>query len=127
MRPSRKAVALRTLTDYFLEKGEILDKNTYAKQKDTPIPPRNIKRLLGNWSRLPRMIKVNFPEDYENIVGIEQLTPEEIDAEIKAENAKIDAEDARIEAEEKAKQEAEAVIKNAVKEVKVPKAEVKND
>jgi hypothetical protein len=79
---SRKAKTLRALTDYFLEKGEILDRVTYAKQDDVPVLPRNVKRILGNWSRLPRMIKVNYPEDYAKIMEVEEVV-EEVKVEVK--------------------------------------------
>jgi hypothetical protein len=108
---SKKATVLRALTDYFMEKGEILDKNTYAKQPDTPIPPRNVKRILGNWSRLPRMIKVNFPEDYDKIMGKDVV------------------EDKPDEAEQARKEAAKALLASLakVKEASKPKVEVKKD
>lgn len=96
MKPSRKGTVLRALTDYFLEKGEIMDSHTYVKQDDIPVPPRTIKRLIGNWSRIKRMIKVNFPEDFNKITGVEvqveeaELT-EEVDSEKEAKEAKVAA------------------------------------
>ena len=91
---NRKATTLRALTDYFLEKGEILSYHDYVRQDDVPMPPRTIKRLLGAWGRLPRMIKVNHPEDFDKIMGNEPKVDTEaiIAAEIEAEEqAKKDA------------------------------------
>ncbi len=85
MKASRKAIALRSLTDYFLEKGEIMDSWTYTRQDDTPVPPRTVKRLIGNWSRIPKMIKVNYPEDYDKITGVVPEVEPEVELKVEPE------------------------------------------
>lgn len=90
---TQKTKILRTLTLYFMEKGEIMTNREYKKQDDKPLKSSNIIRVLGSWGRIPRMIKKNYPVEYALIMG-------------EGEEAKQDA--------------ADKVIKEANKEIKEP-------
>ena len=62
---TRKTKVLEQLVHYFLELGYIPTLAEYKELSDAPIRSHLIKRELVGWSRLDRMIQVNFPAEYE--------------------------------------------------------------
>ena len=53
---------LEQLAAYFISKSKILTSKEYKAETDVPIRPVLIKRKLGNWARIIRLVKANFPE-----------------------------------------------------------------
>ena len=68
---TRKRI-LEILADYFIEKGEMLDKREYNKQDDRPIRATLVSRGIGSWARVPRMIERNFPDKFAEIGKLKQ-------------------------------------------------------
>lgn len=64
---SRKSELLKRLTLYFMEKGKIMDKREYLSQTDAPVRVNQVATLVCSWSMLPKMIKHNFPAEFELI------------------------------------------------------------
>jgi hypothetical protein len=53
---TRKTKLVEDLTEYFTKKGKFLSYNEYIQQDDVPYRPQLIKRTVGSWARLERMI-----------------------------------------------------------------------
>ena len=88
---TQKTKILRTLTLYFMEKGEIMTNREYKKQDDKPIKSSNIIRVLGSWGRIPRMIKKNYPVEYALIMGEgEEAKQDAADKVIKEANKEVE-------------------------------------
>ena len=56
---------VKSVADYFVKKGKIMDMKEYIAQNDTPHRARAVRRITGSWARLLQIIKVSFPEEYE--------------------------------------------------------------
>lgn len=81
---SRIAV-LKELDTYFKEKGRILTYNEYIKEEDTPVRVHIIKRVVGPWGRMERLLG-NFPAEKIKVsvaaeIEIPQVKAEETPAE----------------------------------------------
>lgn len=60
---TRKTKLVEDLTEYFTAKGKFLTYNEYIQQDDVPYRPQLIKRTVGSWARLERMIgEIKSPE-----------------------------------------------------------------
>jgi hypothetical protein len=53
---------LKELDTYFKEKGRILSYNEYIKEEDAPVRVHIIKRVLGPWGRMERLLG-KFPAE----------------------------------------------------------------
>jgi hypothetical protein len=56
---------VKSVADYFVKKGKIMDMKEYIAQNDTPHRARAVRKITGSWARLLQIIKVSFPEEYE--------------------------------------------------------------
>ncbi len=56
---------VKSVADYFVKKGKIMDMKEYIAQEDTPHRARAIRKLTGSWARMLQIIKVSFPEEWE--------------------------------------------------------------
>ena len=57
-----KTQLLRSVGEYFVEKGAFLDYKTYVADPNHPVQPRLVIRYFGAWSRLELKIRRFFPE-----------------------------------------------------------------
>ena len=64
----RSKFIVKQLAEYFAEKGRILSLREYKEAEDAPVRLAIAKRLVGSWSRLPEMIRKNFPELHEKLM-----------------------------------------------------------
>ena len=53
---------LKELDAYFKEKGRILSYNEYIKEEDAPVRVHIIKRVVGPWGRMERLLG-KFPAE----------------------------------------------------------------
>lgn len=51
-----KTKLVEELKEYFTSKGKIMSYNEYVLQEDAPIGAQIIRRAIGPWSRLERML-----------------------------------------------------------------------
>ena len=56
---------VKSVADYFVKKGKVMDMKEYIAQEDTPHRARAIRKLTGSWARMLQIIKVSFPEEWE--------------------------------------------------------------
>ena len=56
---------IKSVADYFVKKGKVMDMKEYIAQNDTPHRARAVRKITGSWARLLQIIKVSFPEEYE--------------------------------------------------------------
>ncbi len=56
---------VKSVADYFVKKGKVMDMKEYIAQNDTPHRARAVRKITGSWARLLQIIKVSFPEEYE--------------------------------------------------------------
>lgn len=54
---SQRTKAIELLSEYFEQKGEILNPKQYKMEKDTPIRLENVKRVFGTWSRMEKIVR----------------------------------------------------------------------
>ncbi len=64
---TKKRIYLQQLAEYFISTGRVLTKAEYDAATDTPIRSFFIKRTIGNWARMEKLLKTNHPEVYEVI------------------------------------------------------------
>ena len=56
---------VKSVANYFVKKGKVMDMKEYIAQEDTPHRARAIRKLTGSWARMLQIIKVSFPEEWE--------------------------------------------------------------
>ena len=56
---------VKSVADYFVIQGKIMDMKEYIAQNDTPHRARAVRKITGSWARLLQIIKVSFPEEWE--------------------------------------------------------------
>ena len=56
---------VKSVADYFVKKGKVMDMKEYIAQEDTPHRARAIRKLTGSWARMLQIIRVSFPEEWE--------------------------------------------------------------
>ena len=61
---NRKAI-LKTLADYFADKGQMMSPAEYKEAADAPMRFIVAKRPFGSWARMQGMIKANYPEQWD--------------------------------------------------------------
>lgn len=60
------------LKGYFASKGKFLTYNEYLEAEDAPYRPQLVKRMVGSWARLQRMVDmVEAPVAIETPVAVE--------------------------------------------------------
>jgi len=79
-----KIAVLKELDAYFKEKGRILSYNEYIKEEDTPVRVHIIKRVIGPWGRMERLLG-NFPA--------EKVSVEAKNSQVKAEEPTVETAD----------------------------------
>ena len=62
---ANKKAILKTLADYFADKGQMMSPTEYKAADDAPIRFMIAKRPFGSWARMQSMIQANFPEQWE--------------------------------------------------------------
>ena len=55
---TRKSKLVEDLKEYFASKGKFLTYNEYIAEEDAPYRPQIIKRAVGSWARLQRMVNM---------------------------------------------------------------------
>ena len=56
---------VKSVANYFVKKGKVMDMKEYIAQEDTPHRARAVRKLTGSWARMLQIIKVSFPEEWE--------------------------------------------------------------
>jgi hypothetical protein len=56
---------VKSVADYFVKKGKVMDMKEYIAQNDTPHRARAVRKITGSWARMLQIIKVSFPEEWE--------------------------------------------------------------
>lgn len=74
MAVTQKAKIIEKLVMYFMEKGKILSYKEYVDAGDGPYRATHIRRKVGSWALIERIISNNYPEEYALIIG--DLEPE---------------------------------------------------
>jgi hypothetical protein len=64
---------LKELDKYFKEKGKVLTYNEYIEQEDAPVRVHIIKRMVGPWGRMERLLG-KFPAEV--VVSVAVETPQ---------------------------------------------------
>lgn len=65
---------IQKLALYFMEKGEFLNYREYKAANDGPFKAPQIRRVVGSWSLVERMIARNFPKEYALIIAENSVT-----------------------------------------------------
>ena len=62
---ANKKAILNQLADFFAKQGKVLTPSEYkALGADVPMRFMAAKRPFGSWSRMPQMVKANFPDQW---------------------------------------------------------------
>jgi hypothetical protein len=67
-----KIAVLKELDKYFKEKGKVLTYNEYIQQEDAPVRVHIIKRVVGPWGRMERLLG-KIPAEVVVSVGVEAV------------------------------------------------------
>lgn len=74
MPTTRNKIFLEQLARYFESKGKVLNIKEYKESGDVPIRFAQVKRIFGSWTRLEQMVRVNYPDIFDNS-GIVKAKP----------------------------------------------------
>ena len=61
---ANKRAILKTMADYFAEKGSMLTPTEYKEADDAPVRYMVAKRPFGSWARMQSMVRSNFPDQW---------------------------------------------------------------
>jgi len=62
---TRRKKFLEQLADYFIKNGGVMTEQEYKARRDVPIRPFFVKRYIGNWAKVLKLMEKSFPEVYE--------------------------------------------------------------
>ena len=72
---ANKRAILKTMADYFAEKGSMLTPTEYKAADDAPVRYMVAKRPFGSWARMQSMVQKNFPEQWAKANPVVAATP----------------------------------------------------
>ena len=84
-----RAAALKTLGEYFVEKGKILTRDEYTKAQDKPVPASRVAVLFRTYNAMLKYMQGREPELYQKALEGKPVVKQEPKSAVEAMTAAI--------------------------------------